>query len=189
MYLSIQFRRNLQYVFGNKSGTRIKRIFTEITKRTNKKQSVSFSFCLDKTYHPLRLMKFHHRRHFAQCLSLRNFLYVGRFSFRSKLEAHEQLGNLVLPNISCSMYQGVSPPFLQFRSSEATGDRDGHTQPLLYLHVSLGRFVRFAFLSRFVSFELYRQGVSLISPSIHFSFYQPKHPILLTNQSTHGGMP
>ena len=45
MYLGIQFRRNLQYVFGNKSGTEIKRIFTEITKRTNKKQSVSFSAC------------------------------------------------------------------------------------------------------------------------------------------------
>ena len=133
MYLSIQFRRNLQYVFGNKSGTRIKRIFTEITKRTNKKQSVSFSFCLDKTYHPLWLMKLHHRRHFAQCLSLRNFLYVGRFvrfafsfafrfvstlqsgrrlSFHSKLEAQEQLGKTVPPSSSCtSMYQGVSPPF------------------------------------------------------------------------------
>ena len=52
MYLRIQFRRNLQYVFGKKSGTRIKRIFTEITKRKNKKQGVSFSFCLDKTYQP-----------------------------------------------------------------------------------------------------------------------------------------
>ena len=26
-------------------------------------------------------MKFHHRRHLAQCLSLRNFLYVGHFFF------------------------------------------------------------------------------------------------------------
>ena len=79
MYLSIQFRRNLQYVFGNKSGTGIKRIFTEITKRTNKKQSVSFSFCLDKTYHPLWLMKLHHRRHLAQCLSPCNFRHIRRF--------------------------------------------------------------------------------------------------------------
>ena len=89
MYLGIQFRRNLQYVFGNKSGTRIKRIFTEITKRTNKKQSVSFSFCLDKTYHPLWLMKLHHRRHFASYLSHSQFpirraypfLFFVRFAF------------------------------------------------------------------------------------------------------------
>ena len=90
MYLGIQFRRNLQYVFGNKSGTRIERIFTEITKRTNKKQSVSFSFCLDKTYHPLWLMKLHHRRHLAQCLSLRNLLYVWLFLEHSRADSIER---------------------------------------------------------------------------------------------------
>ena len=65
--------------------------------------------------------------------------------------------------VSFELYrQGVSL-ISPIESSEATGDRDGHTQPLLYFQVSLGSFVRFAFPFAF-RFVRTLQGVSLMSP-------------------------